>query len=86
MIQISKHCIMNIFKTYKIKAYLLIIFLFGMLPAVWGQLPPETQYEGIISTQGYSAGDSEGSEDDGYWGAEPIGFTFTFFGNDYTDF
>ncbi|MFW5835610.1 MAG: choice-of-anchor D domain-containing protein, partial [bacterium] len=57
-----------------------------MLPSVWGQLPPETQYEGIISTQGYSAGDSEGYEDDGYWGPEPIGFTFTFFGNDYNDF
>jgi len=41
-------------------------------------LPAETEYLGIIA---YS-----GEYDDGAWGAFPIGFSFDFFGNIYTDF
>ena len=41
-------------------------------------LPEETEYPGTMVYSGY--------RDDASWGAFPIGFSFEFFGNTYTDF
>ncbi|MBN2817947.1 MAG: hypothetical protein JXP36_03210 [Bacteroidales bacterium] len=58
-----------------------------MLTSVAIALPPETEYTGLIPQTGSSVnGPAQGYEDDGYWGPNPIGFTFNFFGNDYTEF
>ncbi len=50
-------------------------------------LPPETEYLGIIPTNSNSGTNAaQGYHDDYYWGALPIGFTFNFYGNNYTNF
>ncbi|MDX2432640.1 MAG: MBG domain-containing protein, partial [Bacteroides sp.] len=62
--------------SHKIKAILLLI-LVSVMPLTHA-LPTETEYMGTIAATGYV--------DDNHWGAFPIGFSFDFFGNTYTDF
>ncbi|MCP4312014.1 MAG: hypothetical protein GY790_12180, partial [Bacteroidetes bacterium] len=56
----------------------LLTLLFVSVTTLTHALPTETEYLGTVA---YS-----GSYDDGNWGAFPIGFSFDFFGNTYTDF
>ncbi len=55
-----------------------LIFVFASIMPMIQALPTETEYLGVIAYSGYY--------DDGAWGAFPIGFSFDFFGNTYTDF
>jgi len=55
----------------------LILFFVSFIPIVHA-LPTETEYLGVVARSGYY--------DDGAWFAFPIGFSFDFFGNTYTDF
>jgi len=66
----------------KIQLSLMLI----LFPTILLALPEETQYVGNVSSNGTSATSSRGYEDDGYWGPEPIGFDFEFFGNTYSNF
>ncbi len=56
---------------------ILTLLLVSVMPFTHA-LPTETEYLGIIARSGYV--------DDGNWGAFPIGFSFDFFGNNYTSF
>ena len=61
---------------HKIKSFLILILL--SVITLSHALPTETEYLGVVARTGYV--------DDGNWGAFPIGFSFDFFGNTYTDF
>ena len=65
-------------ETLKFRARLfLTVTMVSLMSLTWA-LPDETEYSGIIAAEGYF--------DDRAWGAFPIGFSFDFFGNAYTDF
>ncbi|MCK5138184.1 MAG: hypothetical protein KAR19_20550, partial [Bacteroidales bacterium] len=57
--------------------FLLMLSLMSIMQLMLA-LPTETEYLGVVARAGYY--------DDGAWGAFPIGFSFDFFGNTYTDF
>ena len=61
---------------HKIKSFLTLILL--SVITLSHALPTETEYLGEVARAGYV--------DDGNWGSFPIGFSFDFFGNTYTDF
>ena len=66
---------------------LLLTLSLVMVMSVLMALPPETEYSGIIPLVGSDGqGPAQGYRDDVFWGPDPIGFSFTFFGNDYTEF
>ncbi len=65
-------------ETLKFRARIfLTVTMLSLMSLTWA-LPDETEYVGIVAAEGYI--------DDRAWGAFPIGFSFDFFGNTYTDF
>jgi carbon monoxide dehydrogenase subunit G len=62
--------------THKIRALLILLFM-TVMPLAHA-LPTETEYLGTVVHSGYI--------DDAFWGPLPIGFSFDFFGNTYTNF
>ena len=64
------------FFTHKLRILLILLFI-SVMPLTHA-LPTETEYLGTVIHTGYV--------DDQFWGALPIGFSFDFFGNTYTDF
>jgi len=67
-----------IMKPISFRSRLFLILSFTSIMHLTLALPTETEYLGVVAHSGYY--------DDGAWGAFPIGFSFDFFGNTYTDF
>jgi len=63
-------------RTYKVKTLLITVLL--SVTSITFALPTETEYQAVVA--------ATGPYDDGFWGEFPIGFTFQFFENTYTDF